>query len=93
MKSAYELAMERLSKNTPTVTLTAAQKTQIAELESQCAAKIAGREIAMKTEITKAQGDLQKAEELRQQFAHDRKKFLAELEEKKAAVRELKSRS
>ena len=92
MKSAYELAMERLNKNAPTLKLTAAQKAQIAELESQFAAKIAGREIAMKSEIASAANDFEKAEELRQQLAHDRKKLQAELEEKKESVRQSKSR-
>ena len=41
MKSAYELAMERLEKQAPTRTLTAAQKTEIAELEATAKAKIA----------------------------------------------------
>lgn len=92
MKSAYELAMERLNKSAPSVKLTAAQKTQIAELESQIAAKIAGREIAMQSEIANAGGDYQKAEELRQQLAQDKKKFHAELEDKKESIRQGKSR-
>ena len=87
MKSAYELAMERLNKNAPTVKLSAAQKKEIAELESQCAAKIAAREIALAGEMQKANDDFEKEAELREQFATDRKKFLAELEEKKARVR------
>ena len=33
MKSAYELAMDRLNKVAPSVTLTAEQKRRIAELE------------------------------------------------------------
>ncbi len=32
MKSSYELAMERLSKNTPTKKLSEAQKKELAEL-------------------------------------------------------------
>src|SRR5207249_4610132 len=51
MKSAYELAMERLNKTSPTVKLTAEQKEAIAELESKCAAKIAERELFIKGEI------------------------------------------
>ena len=92
MKSAYELAMERLNKTAPTVKLTAAQKAQIAELESSFAAKIAGREIAMKTEIANVANDFEKAEELRQKLAHDRKKLQAELEEKKESVRQGRAR-
>jgi septin family protein len=88
MKSAYELAMERLNKSAPTVTLTSAQKAEIAELESQFAAKIAAREIALKAEISKVADDPAKADELREQLAHERKKLQAELEEKKRAARE-----
>jgi DNA-binding MarR family transcriptional regulator len=92
MKSAYELAMERLNKTAPTVKLTDAQKKEIAELESQYAAKIAGREIALKDEIAKltAAGDPEKVEATRQQLAHERKKLQAELEDKKARVRTAK---
>ncbi len=35
MKSAYELAMERLEKGAPTIKLTDDQKAQIAEIDSQ----------------------------------------------------------
>jgi len=89
MKTAYELAMERLSKSAPAVKLTGAQKKEIAELESQSAAKIAGREIALKDEIAKisAAGDYEIVEKLRQQLADERRKLQAELEEKKEAVR------
>ena len=54
MKSAYELAMERLNKTAPTVKLTDDQKKQFADLESQCAAKIAERELFLKGELAKA---------------------------------------
>ena len=91
MKSAYELAMERLNKTAPTVALSAAQKAEIADLESQIAAKIAAREIALKAEIAKAD-DPGKADELREQLAHDRKKLQAELEEKKESIRKRKAR-
>jgi hypothetical protein len=89
MKSSYELAMERLSKTAPTIKLTPAQKKDIAELESQYAAKIAGREIAMKDEIAKltAAGELEKVETVQQQLASERKKLQGELEDKKERVR------
>ncbi len=89
MKSSYELAMERLNKSAPTVKLTPAQKKDIAELESQYAAKIAGREIAMKDEIAKltAAGELEKVETVQQQLASERKKLQGELEDKKERVR------
>jgi hypothetical protein len=89
MKSSYELAMERLSKTAPTAKLTPAQKKDLAELESQYAAKIAGREIAMKDEIAKltAAGELEKVETVQQQLASERKKLQRELEDKKERVR------
>ena len=89
MKSAYELAMERLNKTSPTVKLSDAQKAEIAELESKYKAKIAQREIAVKGEIEAAQAAdrWDKAEELQQEWVAERKNLLAELEEKKEQVR------
>jgi hypothetical protein len=90
MKSAYELAMERLNKTSPTVKLTDEQKKEIAELESKYAAKIAEREIFVKGEMAKAvsKGDMEAIEQLEKQLVSDRKSLQAELEEKKAKVRE-----
>ena len=90
MKTAYELAMERLNQTAPTVKLTGAQKKQLAELDSKYAAKIAEREIALRDEITKAAtvGDAEKVELLQQQLVNERKKLQAELEEKKEPVRQ-----
>jgi hypothetical protein len=90
MKTAYELAMERLSKTTPTVTLTAQQKAAIAELESKCAAKIAERELLLKGEIEKAMegGDAEAVAQLEKQLASDRKSLRADYEEKKQKVRQ-----
>jgi len=88
MKSAYELAMERLNKTTPSVKLSNAQKKELAELESQYAAKIAAREISLKSEIAKVAGDGEKESALRDQLMTDRKKLQAELEDKKERVRQ-----
>jgi hypothetical protein len=92
MKSAYELAMERLQKQSPTVKLSKAQKAELAELDSQYAAKIAQRELSLKDEIVNAQshGNLEEVDQLRAQLAHDRAKLQAELEEKKERVRDSK---
>jgi hypothetical protein len=87
MKSAYELAMERLNKTAPAAKLTAAQKQQLAELDSQYAAKIAGREIALNGEIARAADDFAREESLREQLVTERRKLLAELEEKKDRIR------
>ena len=89
MKSAYELAMERLAKTAPTTKLTAAQKRELAELDSRYAAKIAEREIAMQGDITNATaaGEFDKAEQVRQQLLTERRRLQADLEEKKEHIR------
>ena len=92
MKSAYELAMERLNKQSPPVKLTEQQKEQIAELESKYKAKIAEREIALKDQIAAAAGagDAEKMEKLEEELARERRKLQADLEEKKVQVRQAK---
>ena len=89
MKSAYELAMERLGKSSPTVKLSDEQKKEIAELESKRAAKIAERELFLQGEIAKAidKGDAEAVAQLEKQLLSDRKSLRAECEEKKAKVR------
>ena len=89
MKTAYELAMERLGKTSPTVKLSNEQKQEIAELESKCTAKIAERELFLKGEIVKAidRGDAEAMEQLEKQLVSDRKSLRAECEEKKQKVR------
>jgi hypothetical protein len=93
MKTSYELAMERLNKTSPATRLTAAQKQQLAELDSNYAARIAGREISLKDEIAKTadSGDAEKVEKLQQQLVKERKSLQAELEEKKEKVRQGRS--
>jgi septin family protein len=86
MKTAFELAMERLNQSTPAVKLTAAQKRQLAELDNQYAATLAGREIALKAEMARVAGDSEKVEALQQQLAGERQSLRAELEEKKEQV-------
>ena len=54
MKSAYELAMERLEKKAPSVALTDEQKQQIAEIDSTFKARIAEKELFLKDQISKA---------------------------------------
>jgi hypothetical protein len=89
MKTAYELAMERLSKASPSVKLSEEQKRQIAELDSRCAAKIAERELLLQGEIVKAvdKGDAEAMGQLEKQLVSDRKSLRAEYEEKKEKVR------
>ena len=90
MKSAYELAMERLNEKSPTVKLTDKQKAELAEIDSKYAAKIAERELLLRGEIKKAaeKGDLEAIEQLEKQLASDRKSLTAEKEEKKDKARQ-----
>lgn len=90
MKSSYELAMERLNKQSPQTKITPAQKAELADLDTRYAAKIAEREIFLKGELAKAaeKGDFEACEQVEKQLVSERKKFAAELEEKKDAVRQ-----
>lgn len=90
MKTAYELAMERLSKSAPAPRLTGRQKQELAELDSKYAAKIAEREIALTEAIAKtaAAGDFEKTEQMQKQLVHERKAIQAEREAKKEQVRQ-----
>ncbi len=92
MKTAYELAMERLAKTAPAQKLTEEQKKQLAELDSLYAAKIAERELLVKGELVKAQAaeDWENMEKLQKQLVSDRKSLAAEREEKKEQVRQAK---
>lgn len=89
MKTAYELAMERLEKNAPQVKITDAQRKELAEIDSVYAAKLAERELIVKAELAKAQAAEQweTVEQLEKQLASDRKTLAAEREEKKERVR------
>jgi hypothetical protein len=90
MKSAYELAMERLNKGTPASKMTDEQKKALAELDSLYAAKVAEREIFLNGEMAKAseKGDYEALAQLERQLTSDRKSLQAELEEKKEQVRQ-----
>lgn len=93
MKSAYELAMERLNKTAPTVKLTDEQKRALAELDSEYSAKIAEREIFLKDQMAKAagEGDFGAVEQLEKQMTSERKTLGAQLEEKKEKIRQGKA--
>jgi len=90
MKSAYELAMERLNKQSPTIKLSDEQKKQLAELDSKYAARVAEREIGMKSAIEHAtsEGKFDEVQELEHQLFAEKRKLQAELEEKKEAIRQ-----
>ena len=89
MKSAYELAMERLEKASPSLSLTEDQKKEIAEVDSLYRAKIAKKELFLKNQISKAQnaGKLEEAESLEKQLASDIRRLQEDCEAKKEKLR------
>jgi hypothetical protein len=89
MKSAYELAMDRLSKSAPTVKLSDEKKKQLAELDSKYAAKIAERAIFLKKETaaSAAKGDFEAVAQMEKQLVSVRKSLQSELEDKKEKIR------
>ena len=90
MKSAYELAMERLEKQSPTAKLNEEQKARIAEIDNLCKAKLAEKEVFLKGEIAKAEasGKFDEVLELEQQLAREIRRINDDAEAKKAKVRE-----
>ncbi|HEY1770402.1 MAG TPA: hypothetical protein VGG02_09120 [Chthoniobacterales bacterium] len=89
MKSAYELAMERLEKNAPTLSLTKEQKEQIAEIDSTFKARIAERELFLQGKIGEARqsGNFSDAETLENQLAIEVRRLREDCEEKKNKLR------
>ena len=89
MKSAYELAMERLEKTAPTVQLTDEQKAQIAEIDSTYKARIAEKELFLQGKIKEAglSGTFEELEKLEKQLATEIRRLQEDCEEKKAKVR------
>ncbi len=92
MKSAYELAMERLEKHSPTAALSAAKKEQIAEIESIAKSKMAEKELFLKDQMAKAaaSGDQAGIGQLEQQLAYDLQRIQSNAEEQKDKVRSAK---
>jgi hypothetical protein len=89
MKSAYELAMERLEKKAPSLALTDEQKQQIAEIDSTFKARIAEKELFLKDQITKAlaAGNHEEAESLQKQLSIDIRRLQEDAETKKEKLR------
>ena len=89
MKSAYELAMERLEKSAPTITLTDAQKAEIAEIDSSFKARIAEKELFLQGKIREAvqTGNVGEMETLEKQLAAEVRRLHEDCEEKKEKLR------
>ena len=89
MKSAYELAMERLEKSAPTVKLTDEQKAQVAEIDSSYKARIAEKELFLQGKIREAgsSGSFEELEKLEKQLAMEIRRLQEDWEEKKEKLR------
>ena len=88
MKSAYELAMERMGGDEKP--LTAEQKERIADVDAKYKAKIAERRIFLEKVIQDvlAQEKTEEAVELRSQLVQGTAKLEAKSEEEKDRIRE-----
>jgi hypothetical protein len=89
MKSAYELAMERLEKASPSTSLTEDQKREIAEVDSIYRAKIAEKEVFLNDQIRKAQvaGNAEEVESLEKQLISEIRRLQEDCETKKEKLR------
>ena len=89
MKSAYELAMERLQQASPSLSLTEEQKKELAEIDSKYRAKIAEKELFLRDQIRKAQteGKADDIDSLEKQLASDVRRSDEECEAAKEKLR------
>lgn len=90
MKSAYELAMERLDKSGPREKpLSAGQKARLAELDTIYKGKWAERQVFLSEQLEKAlaAGEAEAAEQVRVQLAREKARMDEECEEEKERVR------
>ncbi len=93
MKSAYELAMERLAKSDPAAApLSAEQKARLAEIDRVYQGKIAEREIFLKQQLTAALSaqNLEEADKVRKQIAGEKARLEEERDDEKERVRRKK---
>ena len=90
MKSAYELAMERLKAAEPDAApLTAEQKDRLAKLDVRYKAKLAEREVFLRKALDEAadRGEGEEIEQISRQMANERARLEDEREAEKEKVR------
>jgi hypothetical protein len=94
LKSAYDLAMERLrakdrAQGVPEPNpLTSAQKKKIAKLRKEAKAKLAECEIMHSKNLASEPGDPEKIKEIEEHYEIDRRRIESALESAIAAVKE-----
>jgi len=87
MKSAYELAMERLQKESPSAPpLTDEQKAALAEIDNKTTARIAEKRILAEQEMSQA-GDVETLQKIQDRLQEDIRRLETEREEQKAEIR------
>jgi hypothetical protein len=89
MKTAYELAMERLATKEPVRKLTDSQKKALAEIDCTYQARMAEREtfLGAKIAAAKAVGGSEEVEILQAELARDLRGIREEWEQKKEKAR------
>jgi len=89
MKTAYELAMERLASKEPERKLTPEQKKKLAEIDETYRAKVAERETFLGSKIAAARagGAVEEAGVLQEELARDLRGIREEWETKKEKAR------
>jgi len=90
MKSAYELAMERLAKSAPAAApLTAEQKARLAEIDRVYKGKWAEREIFLRKQLDEvlAAQKFEEVDKLKQQLASEKARIEEDREAEKEKVR------
>lgn len=89
MKSAYELAMARLSKSAPAKSLTPRQKAALAELASLYKSRLAQLDLRTQDELTAAHAanDADRVQLIRSHFTKEKAQLEAELAAKRDVVR------
>ena len=91
MKSAYELAMERLAKESPIEDVTDEQKKAIAEIDKKYSSKIAEREVFLKSKIAEAMsnGEFEESQQLEEELSREIRSLRSSLESEKETIRKL----
>ena len=89
MKSAYELAMEKLEAEEPSTVLTATQKEALASIDTRYTAKIAEREVFLQKQLQSAvdSGNPTEAEAIREQLIREKARLEDEREAEKEKLR------
>lgn len=94
MKSAYELAMERLAKSDPSANqpLTSEQKARLAEIDRVYKGKLAEREIFLKKQLDEAWSaqNAEEVEKIQKQLTSERARIEEDREAEKERVRRSK---